>query len=59
MTRPVGLGVPPGVYHRAIGASEILESGKLVVAGQRELLAGSAQETDVCLTTIRAMTGIG
>ncbi len=52
-------GCPPGVYHGAIGASEILESGKLVVAGQRELLAGSAQETDVCLTTIRAMTGIG
>lgn len=52
-------GCPPGIYQGAIGASEILESGKLVVAGQRELLAGSAQETDVCLTTIRAMTGVG
>ena len=39
-------GCPPGVYESKLGRSEILEDGKLVVAGQRgELLAGSAQQT--------------
>ena len=38
-------GCPPGVYENTLGRSEILPDGKLVVAGQTELLAGSAQET--------------
>jgi N-acetylglucosamine-6-phosphate deacetylase len=46
-------GCPPGVYESALGKSEILDTGKLVVAGQRELLAGSAYETDVCVVKVR------
>ncbi|HEY0983750.1 N-acetylglucosamine-6-phosphate deacetylase [Schlesneria sp.] len=42
-------GCPPGVYESKLGRSEILPSGKLVVAGQHELLAGSAQELDTCV----------
>jgi N-acetylglucosamine-6-phosphate deacetylase len=52
-------GCPPGVYENALGKSEILETGKLVVAGQRELLAGSAYETDVCVTKVREFAGVG
>jgi N-acetylglucosamine-6-phosphate deacetylase len=51
-------GCPPGVYESALGKSELLPSGKLVVAGQTELLAGSADETDVCLTKIQELTGV-
>ena len=42
-------GCPPGIYESKLGRSEILPSGKLVVAGQQELLAGSAQELDTCV----------
>lgn len=36
-------GMPPGRYDKTtLGAVEILEDGKLVVAGQRDLLAGAA-----------------
>jgi N-acetylglucosamine-6-phosphate deacetylase len=51
-------GCPPGIYESALGRSELLESGKLVVAGQRELLAGSALETDVCITQVREFAGV-
>lgn len=51
-------GCPPGVYESKLGRSEILESGKLVVAGQRELLAGSAQETDVCVANVMRFAGV-
>ena len=44
-------GCPPGLYHSPSGDSEILDDGRLVVAGQRELLAGSAFETDICVPT--------
>lgn len=44
-------GLPPGVYHSQFGDSEILDDGRLVVAGQREVLAGSAFETDICIPT--------
>ncbi|HET6425323.1 MAG TPA: amidohydrolase family protein [Planctomycetaceae bacterium] len=52
-------GCPPGVYESALGRSEILDNGKLVVAGQRELLAGSALETDVCVVKVREYAGVG
>jgi N-acetylglucosamine-6-phosphate deacetylase len=45
-------GCPPGLYTNSWGDSEILEDGRLVVAGQRELLAGSAFETDICVGTV-------
>ncbi len=51
-------GCAPGVYESFLGRSEILPSGKRVVAGQTELLAGSADETDVCVTQVQKMTGV-
>ena len=51
-------GCPPGIYESQLGRSEILESGKLVVAGQRELLAGSAQETDTCVANVIEFAGV-
>lgn len=50
-------GCPPGIYASVLGQSEILSSGKLVVAGQTELLAGSADTTDVCITQIQKLAG--
>jgi N-acetylglucosamine-6-phosphate deacetylase len=35
-------GVPPGRYETGLGEVEVLEDGRLVVAGQRTLLAGAA-----------------
>lgn len=35
-------GMPPGKYSTGLGEVEVLEDGKLVVAGQRDLLAGAA-----------------
>lgn len=51
-------GCPPGVYENKLGRSEILDNGKLVVAGQRELLAGSAYETDICVVKVREFAGV-
>ncbi len=51
-------GCPPGLYENKLGRSEILASGKLVVAGQHELLAGSAQETDVCVANVIEFAGV-
>lgn len=39
----VGLaGSPPGQYHGSLGDVEVLPSGRLVMAGQRELMAGAS-----------------
>ncbi len=51
-------GCPPGVYENTLGRSEILPDGKLVVAGQTELLAGSAQETDTCVANAVSFAGV-
>uniref|UniRef100_A0A7C4QNE1 N-acetylglucosamine-6-phosphate deacetylase n=1 Tax=Schlesneria paludicola TaxID=360056 RepID=A0A7C4QNE1_9PLAN len=51
-------GCRPGLYENKLGKSELLENGKLVVAGQRELLAGSAYETDVCVAKVREFAGV-
>lgn len=50
-------GCPPGIYENKLGRSEILPSGKLVVAGQKELLAGSAQQINTCIANIMAFAG--
>lgn len=42
-------GCPPGIYEKGSLKTEILEDGRLVVAGQRQLLAGSGVETDTCV----------
>jgi N-acetylglucosamine-6-phosphate deacetylase len=51
-------GCPPGIYENKLGRSELLDSGKLVVAGQRELLAGSAQGTDTCVVNAIRFAGV-
>jgi N-acetylglucosamine-6-phosphate deacetylase len=35
-------GMPPGRYETSLGGVEILEDGRMVIAGQRQLLAGAA-----------------
>lgn len=52
-------GCPPGVYHLGILDSEILPSGKLVVAGQTEVLAGSSSTTSQCIAMMSRQTGLG
>lgn len=42
-------GCPPGIYREGDSAIEILDSGKVVVAGQREYLAGSGASTLDCV----------
>jgi N-acetylglucosamine-6-phosphate deacetylase len=42
-------GMPPGRYGSALGEVEVLDDGKLVVAGQRDLLAGAALAIDHCI----------
>ncbi len=51
-------GCQPGIYENKLGRSELLDSGKLVVAGQRELLAGSAQGTDTCVAKVIKFAGV-
>ncbi|MEX0716784.1 MAG: amidohydrolase family protein [Planctomycetaceae bacterium] len=51
-------GCPPGRYDEGTVPVEILDDGRIVVAGQRQLLAGSAQETDHCVATAIEMAGI-
>jgi N-acetylglucosamine-6-phosphate deacetylase len=51
-------GCPPGIYESILGRSELLPNGKLVVAGQQELLAGSAQATDSCVANAIAFAGV-
>ena len=51
-------GCPPGIYESKLGRSEILDNGKLVVVGQHELLAGSAQETDTCVANVIEFAGV-
>ncbi|MEO1998291.1 MAG: amidohydrolase family protein [Planctomycetaceae bacterium] len=43
-------GCPPGVYHEATMDVEILTDGRIVLAGQEQLLAGSSLTTDVCVS---------
>jgi N-acetylglucosamine-6-phosphate deacetylase len=42
-------GCPPGLYEEGALKVEILEDGRIVVAGQRQYLAGSGHETDACV----------
>lgn len=45
-------GCAPGIYPNEAGGYEVLPEGKIVVAGQRQLLAGSALFTDSCVATV-------
>lgn len=45
-------GCSPGVYHGESGDVEVLDDGPIVVAGQRQYLAGSGVATDACVSEI-------
>lgn len=51
-------GCPPGRYDHADLAVEILEDGRLVVADQRQLLAGSGATTGDCIVGIMRACGV-
>jgi N-acetylglucosamine-6-phosphate deacetylase len=51
-------GLPPGDYPTAFGTFEVVPEGKIVVAGQRTLLAGSAQTTEQCVGQMVRATGV-
>ncbi len=52
------VGYPPGVYDDGTMAVEIKEDGRIVLAGQDQLLAGSACETDHCVAQLIKATGV-
>lgn len=51
-------GCQPGVYDDHGGKFEVLEGGPIVIAGQRQFLAGSGQQTDVCVANAVSMAGL-
>lgn len=51
-------GCRPGVYELGSGRFEILEDGRIVVAGQQQFLAGSSLATDTCVATVMRMAGV-
>jgi N-acetylglucosamine-6-phosphate deacetylase len=51
-------GCPPGVYDEGTMKVEILEDGRIVIAGQQQLLAGSSLETDSCVSNAIQMGGV-
>ena len=51
-------GCPPGEYAAAGGRVEILEDGRIVIAGQHQLLAGSGAQTDACVAHAVSVAGV-
>jgi N-acetylglucosamine-6-phosphate deacetylase len=51
-------GCPPGVYHEGSVDVEVLQDGRIVIAGQRQLLAGSSVETDTCVREAVRIGGV-
>lgn len=51
-------GSPPGVYDYHGAQFEVLADGPIVIAGQRQYLAGSGQLTDVCVANAVALGGV-
>jgi N-acetylglucosamine-6-phosphate deacetylase len=45
-------GMPPGKYQSGLGELEVLPSGKLVPAGQPEILAGASLPIHVCVANV-------
>src|SRR4029453_1717931 len=45
-------GMPPGKYQTGLGELEVLPSGKLVPAGQPEILAGASLPMHVCVANV-------
>ncbi|MCA9054664.1 MAG: N-acetylglucosamine-6-phosphate deacetylase [Planctomycetaceae bacterium] len=51
-------GLPPGVYDYHGAKFEVLADGPIVIAGQRQYLAGSGQMTDICVANAIALGGV-
>ena len=51
-------GAPPGKYEYHGVHVEVLADGPIVVAGQRQILAGSGVQTDVCVAKAITMTDV-
>ena len=51
-------GQPPGLYHSDFCDIEILPDGKLVIAGQQELLGGAAMPANVCVANVMRFAGV-
>jgi len=51
-------GCPPGVYAEGAMRMEVLEDGRIVVAGQRQFLAGSAAQTGDCVVEAVRQAGV-
>lgn len=51
-------GMPPGRYETGLGAQEVLEDGRLVVAGQRDILAGASFLIHHCVANVPRFTGL-
>jgi len=51
-------GCPPGIYDEESLQVEILEDGRIVIAGQDQLLAGSSLQTDTCVAHAISAAGL-
>jgi N-acetylglucosamine-6-phosphate deacetylase len=51
-------GMPAGRYKTGLGELEVLPGGKLVPAGQPDILAGASLSIDVCVANIMRFAGI-
>ncbi|NOX56284.1 MAG: amidohydrolase family protein [Planctomycetes bacterium] len=51
-------GCAPGVYPMGAGHAEVLDDGRIVIAGQRQYLAGSGVYTDRCVARAVTLAGI-
>jgi N-acetylglucosamine-6-phosphate deacetylase len=51
-------GLPPGRYSSNLCEIEILDDGRLVVAGQRKILAGASRPLSVCVGNVMSFAGV-
>jgi N-acetylglucosamine-6-phosphate deacetylase len=51
-------GCAPGVYSEGEMRMEVLDDGRIVVAGQRQLLAGSGADTGLCVSEAMQQAGV-
>ena len=51
-------GMPPGRYQTGLGELEVLPSGKLVPAGQPDILAGASLPIHVCVANVMRFAGV-
>lgn len=51
-------GCRPGLYHGESGDVEVLDDGRIVVAGQKQFLAGSGAATEECVAGVMRLGGV-